>query len=97
MTDISKARQALRDAARVKVAVVVPLEARAAVGADVEVVDLGSLAHHAFVAAQAALTVAEQLRAESRKQPVIWNDDKDLRAKAEAADRIEAAVWEALI
>ena len=58
MTDISKARQALRDAARVKVAVVVPPEARAAVGADVEVVDLGSLAHPAFVAAQAALTKA---------------------------------------
>lgn len=96
MSGISQARQALRDAARIKVAVVVPPEVRAAVGADVEVVDLGSLAHHAFVAAQAALTVAEQLRAESRKQPVIWNDDKDLSAKAEAADRIEAAVWEAL-
>jgi hypothetical protein len=96
MTDISKARQALRDAARVKVAVVVPLEARAAVGADVEAVEIGALAHHAFVAAQAALTVAEELRAESRKQQVIWNDDKDLSAKAEAAERIEAAVWESL-
>jgi hypothetical protein len=99
MTDISKARQRLRDLARLPVestrtinfkGMEEPVDYTFVVGM------LGEVAGPLFMAVQAALTVAEELRVESRQQPVIRNDDKDLAAKAEAADRIEAAILKAL-
>lgn len=101
---ISAARQALRDYARE--AHTVPLKEIVGAAWVADPPDIpdglmlstsrGEAGGKAFMAAQAALSVAEELRAESRQQPVIWNDDADLRAKAEAADRIEAAILKAL-
>ena len=105
MTDkISEARQALRDYARTEHTVSMKEIIGAAWIADPPDIpdglmistSRGEAGGKAFMAVQAALTVAEELRAESRQQPVIWNDDADLRAKAAAADRIEAAVLKAL-
>lgn len=94
---ISEARQALRDYAREGVAIDGRNLKPNALNEGIQYIGArGEIGGKAFVAAQAALTVAEELRAESRQQPVIWNDDADLRAKAEAADRIEAAVLKAL-
>lgn len=99
MSGISQARQALRNLARLEVestrtinfkGMPEPVEYTFVVG------KLGEVAGPLFVAVQEALRVAEELRVESRQQPVIRNDDKDLAAKAEAADRIEAAVFLAL-
>lgn len=105
MTDgISQARQKLRDYART--AHTVPLKEVLGAAWIADPPDIpdglmistsrGEVGAKAVMAAQAALTVAEELRAESRQQPVIWGQDADLRAKAEAADRIEAAVLKAL-
>jgi hypothetical protein len=95
MTDkISQARQRLRDLARKELCVYTPSTPEA--DAAVTISSFGEVAGPLFVALQGALRVAEELRAESRQQPVIRNDDKDLAAKAEAADRIEATIFLAL-
>jgi hypothetical protein len=104
MTDISQTRQALRNYARTMHEV--PMKEVLGVAWIADPPDIpdglmfsvsrGEAADKVFVALQEVLRVAEELRAESRQQPVIWNDDKDLAAKAEAADRIEATVFLAL-
>lgn len=104
MTDISQARQALRDYAREECSV-----HRTLTGVftkqpyEFVAGRRGELAGKAFVTTQAALTVAEELRAEA-EAPVNPNlfdwqaagIELVKQAQRDAADRIEAAIWEAL-
>lgn len=94
MPDISEARQALRDFARTEVVVFTPQDGEELPRA--EQVELGALAHQPFLAVQAALTVAEELRAEGKEPPLSVEDIDIKLAKLFAADRIEAAVLKAL-
>jgi hypothetical protein len=104
MSDISKARQALRDAARVKVTIYTDPDPTSFTGKPgAEEVEIGALAHHAFVAAQAALSVAEELRAEAdgpiNPNLFDWQAagiELVKHAQREAADRVEAAILKVL-
>jgi hypothetical protein len=107
--DISKARQALRDYARTAHEIELSTQpgwVSAPVGAMVGVVR-GEAAGKAFVAIQAALTVAEEMRAEG-EEPVTTKveihgqlvpyppDVHYRRAQRETANRIELAILKAL-
>lgn len=104
MSDISEARQALRDYAREEV-----VERRVLTGNfdhmpyEFVVGARGATAGKVFEAVQAALTVAEELHAEADKGPnpeyigiQVGLEDVERRTKHEAADRIEAAILKAL-
>lgn len=113
-SDVSEARQALRDLARDPIPTsCVSIELGREEGESEDRVRVvlgarGAAAGEAFMAAQAALTVAEELRAEGEK-PVtdkveitpghlipFPTDVAYRRAQCDAADRIEAAVLKAL-
>lgn len=105
MTDkISEARQALRDYAREAYEVQVPMRTSTLRTAEPKTIEVsrGEVGGKAFMAAQTALTVAEELRAEA-DQPISTFDryasleERTIKqAQREAADRIEAAVLKAI-
>lgn len=102
MSKISEARQALRDYAREQAAVVYiepdPTSFTGQPGS--APMARGEAGGKAFTAAQAALTVAEELRAEADivdPDAMTWDaDTMTPRLKREAANRIEAAILKAL-
>jgi hypothetical protein len=106
MTDkISEARQALRDYARRKVTVYTPPDPTSFTGQPgAKEVQFGELVGKAFMAAQAALTVVEELRAEGTasitrelaERFTFEGAQAYKHVQREAADRIEAAILKAL-